>query len=193
MKKKISIIICVYNEIDRLHKTLEKINKWFKNTNYSHDIDLNIVDDGSSDETVTFIENYKELKINLIKKKHSGLMSSFIYGFQKIDADFYILLAADLPVSLNYLDDNKTKENSFIAINIGTGKGTSVLELVQTFEKVNKININKHFVKRRIGDKAVVYANAKMAKKILKWEASRSIEDMCRDGWNWQMNNPDGY
>ncbi|MDA9741376.1 UDP-glucose 4-epimerase GalE, partial [Prochlorococcus sp. AH-736-L15] len=72
--------------------------------------------------------------------------------------------------SLNYLDDNKTKENSFIAINIGTGKGTSVLELVQTFEKVNKININKHFVKRRIGDKAVVYANAKMAKKILKWE-----------------------
>ena len=105
MKKKISIIICVYNEIDRLPGTLEKINKWFKTTNYSYDIDINIVDDGSTDETVTYIENYKELKINLIKKKHSGLMSSFICGFQKINADFYILLAADLPVSLNHLDD----------------------------------------------------------------------------------------
>lgn len=105
MKKKISIIICVYNEIDRLPRTLEKINKWFKNTNYNYEIDINIVDDGSTDETVTFIENYKELKINLIKKKHSGLMSSFICGFQKINADFYILLAADLPVSLNHLDD----------------------------------------------------------------------------------------
>ena len=84
MKKKISIIICVYNEIDRIPKTLEKITEWFKNTNSVYDIDLNIVDDGSTDETTKFIKDYKKLKINLIQKKHSGLMSSFIFGFQNI-------------------------------------------------------------------------------------------------------------
>ncbi len=105
MKKKISIIVCVYNEIDRLPNTLEKIKKWLIENNFNYDIDLNIVDDGSTDETSAFIESYKELEINLIKKKHSGLMSSILFGFQKINADFYILLAADLPVSLNFLDD----------------------------------------------------------------------------------------
>ena len=68
MKKKISIIICVYNEIDRLPKTFKKIAEWFKKTNCIYDIDLNIVDDGSADETTKFIKDYKKLKINLIQK-----------------------------------------------------------------------------------------------------------------------------
>ena len=94
--------------------------------------------------------------------------------------------------ALEYLIEN-VKAKYFQIINLGTGKGTSVLELIQTFESVNKLKLNYKFSGRRLGDKAIVYSNCDLAKKILNWEAKKNISEMCKDGWNWQYNNPNGY
>ncbi len=94
--------------------------------------------------------------------------------------------------ALSYILKKKEKE-PFLIFNLGTGKGYSVLELVKTFEKVNKISINYRFSERRLGDKAIVYSNCDLAKKILKWEPKRNISEMCKDGWNWVKKNPNGY
>lgn len=85
------------------------------------------------------------------------------------------------------------KHKGIDAFNLGTGKGTSVLELVHTFEKVNNIKVNYKIVGRRAGDPATVYADASKAKRVLGWEATHNIEDMCRDTWRWQSANPNGY
>lgn len=79
------------------------------------------------------------------------------------------------------------------AYNLGTGKGVSVLELVSTFEKVNGVKIPYTISDRRPGDIATCFADASKAKKELGWEAEKTIEDMCKDSWNWQKNNPQGY
>lgn len=68
-------------------------------------------------------------------------------------------------------------------INIGTGKGYSVLDLINTFEKTNKIKIKYIFTKRRDGDAAISYSSINKAKKILEWTPKFSLEDMCRDSW----------
>ena len=91
--------------------------------------------------------------------------------------------------ALNYLMQEE-KKDSFFIFNLGTGKGHSVLELVKTFEKVNNIHINYRFSDRRLGDKAIVYSNCDLAREILKWEPKRTISDMCKDGWNWIIRNP---
>jgi UDP-glucose 4-epimerase len=78
-------------------------------------------------------------------------------------------------------------------INLGTGHGYSVLEIIKTFEKVNGIEIPYKIEARRAGDIAECYADASKAKKLLGWTAAREIDDMCRDGWRWQKNNPNGY
>ena len=80
-----------------------------------------------------------------------------------------------------------------IFITGGTGKGTSVLGFIRNFEKVNNIEIPFSFENRRKGDKAVVVADNSLAKSTLEWEPKKKIDDMCRDGWNWQLNNPNGY
>ena len=77
--------------------------------------------------------------------------------------------------------------------NLGTGKGVSVTELVETFEQVNGVAVPHVYVGRRAGDLAEYYANADKARRVLGWQAERSIADMCRDSWNWQKNNPNGY
>jgi UDP-glucose 4-epimerase len=77
--------------------------------------------------------------------------------------------------------------------NLGTGKGNSVLDVVKAFEKENKIKIPYILVDRRPGDIASSYADASKARKILKWEARYTLEDMVRDSWNWQSKNPKGY
>lgn len=72
-----------------------------------------------------------------------------------------------------------------IPINLGTGKGTSVLELVKSFEKASGRNINVKICDRRSGDIDEFYADTRKAKEILNWEAKYTIEDMCRDSWNF--------
>ena len=88
----------------------------------------------------------------------------------------------------------KVSKNTDVYIyNLGSGEGTSVLQLVNTFESVNKIPIPYKIVPRRSGDVATCYANADKAYKELNWRTTKSIEDMCRDTWNWQSKNPNGY
>lgn len=94
--------------------------------------------------------------------------------------------------AFRYLNE-KDNDKYFQIINLGTGRGTSVLELLETFERVNKLKLNYKFSERRLGDKAIVYSNCDLAKKILSWEAKKDISEMCKDGWNWQYNNPNGY
>ena len=92
--------------------------------------------------------------------------------------------------ALDYLLKEKPQ---FLTINLGTGIGTSVLELIRCFEKVNNIEIPFSFDNRRVGDNAFVVADNSLAKKILNWNPKRNIDDICRDGWNWQLKNPNGY
>ncbi|MGT2715378.1 UDP-glucose 4-epimerase GalE [Streptococcus respiraculi] len=77
--------------------------------------------------------------------------------------------------------------------NLGSGQGTSVLELVQAFEKVNGVPIPYKIVDRRPGDIATCFANSDKALAELDWKTEKTIEDMCRDTWNWQSKNPNGY
>ena len=77
--------------------------------------------------------------------------------------------------------------------NMGTGRGYSVLDVVTSFEKVNGINIPYSIKPRRLGDIATCYCNPSKAKVELGWEAKNGIDEMVRDSWNWQKQNPDGY
>lgn len=79
------------------------------------------------------------------------------------------------------------------AINLGTGNGYSVLEVVKSFEKVSGKDIPYKIQSRRVGDIASCYADAQKARKLLGWSATKNIDDMCNDAWNWQINNPNGY
>lgn len=78
-------------------------------------------------------------------------------------------------------------------INLGTGRGTSVLEMVKTFEEVNGVTIPYVIGARRPGDIAECYANADKAWELLSWRAEKTLADMCRDGYRWQKMNPMGY
>lgn len=79
------------------------------------------------------------------------------------------------------------------AINLGTGNGQSVLQLVKAFEQQNKIDVPYGISARRPGDVAVCYADANKAKKLLNWQALLDVNAMVKDSWHWQSNNPNGY
>ena len=80
-----------------------------------------------------------------------------------------------------------------VIYNLGTGKGTSVLQLVKAFETVNNIKIPYLICDRRPGDVDENYADASKALREMNFKTSLTIEDACRDSWNWQKNNPNGY
>lgn len=80
-----------------------------------------------------------------------------------------------------------------VAYNLGTGRGTSVFEMINAFSRAVGREIPYRVTARRPGDAAVCYADPSKAKRELGWEARRDIFDMCRDSWNWQSRNPDGY
>ncbi|MCQ2064846.1 MAG: UDP-glucose 4-epimerase GalE [Bacteroidaceae bacterium] len=77
--------------------------------------------------------------------------------------------------------------------NLGTGHGYSVLDVVRAFEKVNGVKVPYSIKPRRPGDIATCYSDPSKAERELDWKAEFGIEEMCRDSWNWQKNNPDGY
>ncbi len=91
--------------------------------------------------------------------------------------------------AIDYILKNKCVE----IFNLGTGTPYSVTEIVDTFERVNGVKVNHVYGDRREGDLAECYANADKALKVLGWKTERTLEDMCRDSWNWQKNNPNGY
>ena len=78
-------------------------------------------------------------------------------------------------------------------INLGTGKGESVFEVVSAFEEATGVTIPKKIAPRRPGDIAICYASTEKAKKELGWEAKKTLKQACTDTWRWQKNNPDGY
>ena len=85
------------------------------------------------------------------------------------------------------------EKNCGLAIyNLGTGHGYSVLDVVKAFEKANGLKVPYSIKPRRLGDIATCYCNPAKAKAELGWEAKYGIEDMCRDSWNFQKNNPNG-
>lgn len=77
--------------------------------------------------------------------------------------------------------------------NLGTGKGYSVLEMITALEKASGKKIPFKVVERRPGDLANVYADASLAEKEMGWKATRGLDEMCRDLWNWQSKNPKGF
>lgn len=91
--------------------------------------------------------------------------------------------------ALEFLDENKGIET----FNLGTGTGYSVMELIKTFSSVNTKEIPYLFVDRRPGDIAICYANPTKAEKVLGWRAEKDLNEMCKDSWKWQTDNPNGY
>ena len=98
-------------------------------------------------------------------------------------------LAKGHSAALRYAVEHKGIE----AVNLGSGKGHSVLEVVNTFSRVNNAAVPYEIKPRRPGDLAETYAVADKAKALLGWQVELDLEDMCRDMWNWQTKNPDGY
>ena len=136
----------------------------------------------------------KEKPINLVQ-----IISQFAIGYRKeliINGNDYntddgtcvrdyihvIDLAKSHVKALNFL----LNQEGHYAFNIGTGKGLSVLEAIKTFEKSNNIKLDYKIGKRREGDIDEIYADNKLAKKILNWEARKTIEEAMIDAWNWE-------
>lgn len=87
--------------------------------------------------------------------------------------------------AIDYVNSNK----GFDVINLGTGRGYSVLEVIKIFEKVSGKQIPYQITKRRKGDIAKIWASADKAKNLLNWTAIRNIEDMCIDMWRYMQNS----
>jgi len=91
--------------------------------------------------------------------------------------------------ALDYLE----KKRRSITVNLGTGRGYSVLEAVKAFGRASGKKIPYEILPRRAGDIASCFADPSLAAKELRWKAQFGIDDMCRDAWRWQSQNPDGY
>ncbi len=98
-------------------------------------------------------------------------------------------LAKGHVAAMRYLMEHTGTE----VFNLGTGTGYSVLDMVHAFEAATGVRIPYEITARRPGDVAVVYADPSKSAEVLGWRAELSLEDMCRDAWNWQKNNPNGY
>jgi len=93
--------------------------------------------------------------------------------------------------ALRYLAEQPQGE--FFSANLGRGEGYTVLEVIDSFEKISGKHIKTNFTTRRAGDVASCYADVKLAANKLNWEAKLGLDDMCKDMWNWQNKNPNGY
>lgn len=87
----------------------------------------------------------------------------------------------------------RSLERGSITVNLGTGRGYSVLEVVEAFERASGRKIALEFHERRPGDVAVCFADPSRAAELLGWRARLTLDDMCRDMWRWQSRNPEGY
>lgn len=93
--------------------------------------------------------------------------------------------------ALQAFEDSKV--DNLYTVNLGTGKGYSVLEMVKAFSEASGKQVSYQVVDRRPGDIACCYADPAMAKELLNWEAQYGLKEMCDDTWRWQSNNPNGY
>lgn len=95
-----------------------------------------------------------------------------------------------LPLNCRYLKD---KNPGCVIYNLGTGKGKTVLEVIEAFKKASKKDIPYTIVARRPGDVTILEANVDKVYKELGWKAELGLDEMCEDSWRWQSQNPDGY
>ena len=96
--------------------------------------------------------------------------------------------------AIDYLNNSQLSTlNSPLIVNLGTGTGYSVIDVVKAFEKASGKEVPYKLCERRAGDIAKCYADPSYAKEVLGWEAKRTIEQMCEDSWRWQSKNPNGY
>ena len=93
--------------------------------------------------------------------------------------------------AIDYLNSNNVMKP--LIVNLGTGIGYSVLDVLKAFEKTSGKRIPYKIVDRRAGDIAKCYSDPSLAKEILGWEIKKGLEDMCEDSWRWQSQNPNGY
>jgi len=98
-------------------------------------------------------------------------------------------LAKGHVAAVKFATENKGTE----VFNLGTGIGYSVMDTVNTFMEVNHVDVPYQIVGRRAGDIATCYADPAKSKEVLGWTAQETLADMCRDSWNWQQKNPEGY
>ena len=91
------------------------------------------------------------------------------------------------------LDYLLSHEPQLLTVNLGSGKGYSVLEVVKAFEEATGCSIPYQIVDRRPGDAAITVADPTFATQTLRWQTQRGLMEMCRDGWAWQQANPQGY
>ena len=103
------------------------------------------------------------------------------------------LHVADLATGHVRAFDYTQAHSGWIAINLGTGSGVSVLELVQAFERATGKSVARVIAPRRAGDIAACWADPARAERLLAWRTQRTLEQACADGWRWQQNNPNGY
>ena len=89
--------------------------------------------------------------------------------------------------------DYRAERKGVFVFNLGTGHGYSVLDMVHAFEKATGKKVPYKIAPRRAGDVAEVYCDPGKAERELGWKAEHSLEDMCRDSWNWQSKNPNGF
>ena len=98
-------------------------------------------------------------------------------------------LAKGHVAAVKYVTENTGCE----VFNLGTGVGYSVLDMVKSFISVNGVDVPYQIVDRRPGDIATCYADPAKSAEKLHWKAELTLDDMCRDSWNWQKNNPLGF
>jgi UDP-glucose 4-epimerase len=89
--------------------------------------------------------------------------------------------------------DYAARHTGYLAVNLGTGRGTSVLEMVHAFESATGQRVPHVIAPRRAGDIAECWADPSLALRLFGWTAQRTLEQMCASGWAWQQKNPDGY
>jgi UDP-glucose 4-epimerase len=98
-------------------------------------------------------------------------------------------LALGHVAALRYLQ----KHHKSVTVNLGTGKGISVKEMIDAFQRVTGVKVAHDTVARRPGDIASCYADPSLAQELMGWRAERTLDEMCRDSWRWQSMNPHGY
>ena len=155
----------------------------------------------SSREAIKRVEKIVDKKIITIKgdvRSREDLHK--VFNAHKIDSVIHFAglkaVGESVEQPLKYYDNNVNGTAvlcEVMTINLGTGKGYSVLDMVKAFEKASGKTVPYKIAPRRTGDIAKCFANPSYAKKILDWEAKKSIDEMCEDSWKWQSNNPNGY
>ena len=85
------------------------------------------------------------------------------------------------------------RQAGLLTLNLGTGQGASVLDLINAFERVSGQHIAREMAPRRTGDVPACWADVSLARTTLGWHAQRGLDQMCADSWHWQQNNPNGY